>query len=58
MHDSSRSSCSSLKSTLPEQNWLMLGWRTPLRRDSSDWVVPVSCITVSRTSLRSLTLQL
>src|ERR1700678_2628464 len=31
MQDSSRSSCSSLSSTLPERNWLMLGWLTPLR---------------------------
>src|SRR5438477_13085451 len=53
MHDSSRSSWSSLKSTLPERNWLMLGWRTPLRRDSSDCVVLVWSITSRRTSLRS-----
>ena len=45
MQDSRRSSCSSLKSTLPDRNWLTLGWRTPLRRDSRDWVVRVSRIT-------------
>ena len=45
MQDRSRSSMSSLICTRPEMNWLMLGWRTPLIRDNSDWVVPVSSIT-------------
>ena len=52
MQDSSRSSWSSLRSTLPERKPLMLGWRTPLSRDSSDCVVPVSSITSRSTSLR------
>jgi hypothetical protein len=52
MHDRSRSSISSLIGVRPERNWLMLGWRTPLMRDSSDWVVPVSRITSRRTSPR------
>lgn len=55
MHDSSRPSISSLGSTRPESIWLMLGWRTPLSRESSDWVVPVSLITLPRMSRRSLT---
>lgn len=37
MHDNSRSSMSSLISTRPERYWLMLGWRTPLIRDNSDY---------------------
>ena len=41
MQDSSRLSWSSLRSTVPDRNWLILGWRTPLRRDRSDWVVRV-----------------
>jgi hypothetical protein len=36
---------SSLICTRPEMNALILGWRTPLIRDNSDWVVPVSNIT-------------
>jgi hypothetical protein len=43
---------SSLKDVRPDRNWLMLGWRTPLIRDSSDWVVLVSSITQRRTSPR------
>ena len=52
MHDSRRSSWSSLRSTRPERKPLMLGWRTPLSRDRSDCVVPVSSITSRSTSPR------
>jgi hypothetical protein len=52
MQDNRRSSWSSLRSTLPERKPLMLGWRTPLSRDRSDYVVPVSSITSRSTSLR------
>ena len=31
---------SSLSVPRPERNWLMLDCHTPLRRDSSDWLVP------------------
>ncbi len=31
----------------------MLGCRTPLRRDSSDWVVPVASMTSRNTGLPS-----
>ena len=34
-------------------DWLMLGWCTPLIRYSSDWVVPVSSITSCSRSPRS-----